>query len=78
MVYYIESLIALLNGLVKRKYFLLRSEEGCGAARTTLLMIWTFWYTNSAILDEFLLPLTILVFQGKRSVTRNGEIRASL
>jgi tRNA(fMet)-specific endonuclease VapC len=34
--------------------------------------------TNQAALDEFLLPLTILPFQGKRLVTCYGEIRVSL
>jgi tRNA(fMet)-specific endonuclease VapC len=34
--------------------------------------------TNQAALDEFLLPLTILPFQGKRLVTCYGEIRTSL
>ncbi len=34
--------------------------------------------TNQAALDEFLLPLTILPFQGKRLATCYGEIRASL
>ncbi len=34
--------------------------------------------TNQAALDEFLLPLTILPFHGKRLVTCYGEIRASL
>ena len=34
--------------------------------------------TNQAALDEFLLPLTILPFQGKILVTRYGEIRAAL
>jgi tRNA(fMet)-specific endonuclease VapC len=33
---------------------------------------------NQAALDEFLLPLTILPFQGKRLVTCYGEIRVSL
>ncbi len=33
---------------------------------------------NQAALDEFLLPLTILPFHGKRLVTCYGEIRASL
>jgi tRNA(fMet)-specific endonuclease VapC len=34
--------------------------------------------TNQYALDEFLLPLTILPFHGKRLVTCYGEIRASL
>jgi len=34
--------------------------------------------TNQAALDEFLLPLTILPFHGKRLVTSYGKIRASL
>jgi tRNA(fMet)-specific endonuclease VapC len=34
--------------------------------------------TNQAALDEFLLPLTILPFQGKRLVTCYGEIPVSL
>ena len=34
--------------------------------------------TNQVALDEFLLPLTILPFHGKRLVTCYGEIRASL
>ena len=34
--------------------------------------------TNQAALDEFLLPLTILPFQGKRLVSRYGEIRTAL
>ena len=34
--------------------------------------------TNQDALDEFLLPLTILPFHGKRLVTCYGEIRASL
>jgi tRNA(fMet)-specific endonuclease VapC len=34
--------------------------------------------TNQAALDEFLLPLTILPFHGKKLVTCYGEIRASL
>lgn len=34
--------------------------------------------TNQAALDQFLLPLTILPFQGKRLVTCYGKIRASL
>jgi tRNA(fMet)-specific endonuclease VapC len=34
--------------------------------------------TNQAALDEFLLPLTILPFQGQRLVTCYGEIRTSL
>ena len=34
--------------------------------------------TNQAALDEFLLPLTILPFQGKRLVTCYGEIRTAL
>ena len=34
--------------------------------------------TNQAAFDEFLLPLTILPFQGKRLVTCYGEIRVSL
>ena len=33
---------------------------------------------NQAALDEFLLPLTILPFQGKRVVKFYGEIRTSL
>jgi len=33
--------------------------------------------TNQAALDEFLLPLTILPFQGKRLVSRYGEIRTA-
>ena len=33
---------------------------------------------NQAALDEFLLPLTILPFQGKRVVKCYGEIRTSL
>jgi len=33
---------------------------------------------NQAALDEFLLPLTILPFQGKRLVERYGKIRAFL
>jgi len=34
--------------------------------------------TNQDALDEFLLPLTILPFHGKKLVTCYGEIRASL
>jgi len=34
--------------------------------------------TNQDALDEFLLPLTILPFHGKRLVTCYGEIRVSL
>ncbi|CAB1084237.1 VapC toxin protein [Olavius algarvensis Delta 1 endosymbiont] len=34
--------------------------------------------TNQAALDEFLLPLTILPFQGQRLVACYGKIRASL
>ena len=34
--------------------------------------------TNQDALDEFLLPLTILPFQGKRLVACYGEIRVSL
>jgi tRNA(fMet)-specific endonuclease VapC len=34
--------------------------------------------TNQNALDEFLLPLTILPFHGKKVVTCYGEIRASL
>ena len=34
--------------------------------------------TNQAALDEFLLPLTILPFHGKKLVTCYGEIRAWL
>ncbi|CAB1064368.1 VapC toxin protein [Olavius sp. associated proteobacterium Delta 1] len=34
--------------------------------------------TNQAALDEFLLPLTIIPFQGKRLVTCYGEIRTAL
>jgi len=34
--------------------------------------------TNQAAFDEFLMPLTILPFQGKQPVTRYGEIRVSL
>jgi tRNA(fMet)-specific endonuclease VapC len=34
--------------------------------------------TNQSALDEFLLPLTILPFHGKKLVTCYGEIRASL
>ena len=34
--------------------------------------------TNQVALDEFLLPLTILPFHGKKLVTRYGEIRTSL
>lgn len=34
--------------------------------------------TNQDALDEFLLPLTILPFHGKRLVTHYGEIRVSL
>jgi len=34
--------------------------------------------TNQNALDEFLLPLTILPFQGKRLVTCYGEIRTEL
>ena len=34
--------------------------------------------TNQDALDEFLLPLTILPFHGKRLVTCYGEIRTSL
>ena len=34
--------------------------------------------TNQAALDEFLLPLTILPFHGKRLVSRYGEIRTAL
>ncbi len=34
--------------------------------------------TNQAALDEFLLPLTILPFQGKRMVACYGEIRTAL
>ena len=34
--------------------------------------------TNQDALDEFLLPLTILSFHGKRLVTCYGEIRVSL
>ena len=34
--------------------------------------------TNQAALDEFLLPLTILPFQGKRLVACYGEIRTAL
>ena len=34
--------------------------------------------TNQDALDEFLLPLTILPFHGKRVVTCYGEIRVSL
>jgi len=34
--------------------------------------------TNQAALDEFLLPLTILPFQGKRLVKCYGEIRTAL
>ena len=34
--------------------------------------------TNQAALDEFLLPLTMLPFQGKRLVSRYGEIRTAL
>jgi tRNA(fMet)-specific endonuclease VapC len=34
--------------------------------------------TNQAALDEFLLPLTILPFQGKRLVTCYGVIRTAL
>ncbi len=34
--------------------------------------------TNQDALEEFLLPLTILPFHGKRLVSRYGEIRASL
>jgi tRNA(fMet)-specific endonuclease VapC len=33
--------------------------------------------TNQVALDEFLLPLTILPFQGKRLVTCYGEIRTT-
>jgi tRNA(fMet)-specific endonuclease VapC len=34
--------------------------------------------TNQSALDEFLLPLTILPFHGKKLVSCYGEIRASL
>jgi tRNA(fMet)-specific endonuclease VapC len=34
--------------------------------------------TNQVALDEFLLPLTILPFHGKKSVACYGEIRTSL
>jgi tRNA(fMet)-specific endonuclease VapC len=34
--------------------------------------------TNQDALDEFLLPLTVLPFHGKKLVTCYGEIRASL
>jgi tRNA(fMet)-specific endonuclease VapC len=34
--------------------------------------------TNQYALDEFLLPLTILPFHGKKMMTSYGEIRASL
>jgi len=34
--------------------------------------------TNQDALDEFLLPLTILPFHGKRMVSRYGEIRVFL
>jgi len=35
-------------------------------------------YRNQVALDEFLLPLTILPFYGKRLVERYGKIRAFL